>query len=41
MTPYKDYPDQGFTQLKHSSALTPIIQKDQSHFDSHTDFAST
>ena len=41
MTPHKDYPSQDFAQLKHSDALTPIIQRDQSRLDSHTDFIST
>ena len=36
-----DYPDQDFTELKYSDALTPIIWRNQSHFDPHTDFVST
>ena len=38
---YKDYLGHDFAQLKHSDALTPIIWRDQSHLDSHTDFIST
>ena len=36
-----DYPDQDFTKLKYSDALTLIIQRDQSRLDPHTDFVST
>ena len=36
-----DYPGQGFIKLKYSDASTPIIQRDQSHLDPHTDFTST
>ena len=36
-----DYPDQDFTKLKYSDALTPIIQRDQSNLDPHIDFTST
>ena len=36
-----DYPGHGFTKLKYNDALTPIIQRGQSHFDLYTDFTST
>ena len=38
---HMDYPSQDFTKLKYSNALSPIIWRSQSHFDSHIDFAST
>ena len=36
-----DYLGQDFTKLKYSDTSTPIIWRDQSHFDPHTDFVST
>ena len=36
-----DYPGQDFTKLKYSDTSTPIIQRDQSYLNPHTDFAST
>ena len=36
-----NYFDQDFTKLKYSDTLAPIISRDQSHLDLHTDFANT
>ena len=36
-----DYPDQDFTELKHTDAKLLLIQRDQFHLDLHTNFAST
>ena len=41
MTHDKDYPDQDFTELRYSDALTSIIQRGQSYLDSYIDFTST
>ena len=36
-----DYLGSNFTKLKYSDVLTPIIWRDQSHLDLHTNFIST
>ena len=36
-----DYPGQNFNKLKYNDTSTPIIQRDQSHLDLHTYYAST
>ena len=36
-----DYPSQSFTKLKYSDISAPIIWRDQSHLDLHTNFTST
>ena len=36
-----DYPGQGFTKLKYNDTSAPIIWRDLSHLDPHTDFVST
>ena len=41
VTDHKNYPDQDFTELKHSEVLSLKIWSDQFHFDSHIDFTST
>ena len=41
MIDHIDYPDQDFTRLRYSNALTLIIWKNQSHLDLHTNFTST
>ena len=38
MIDHMDYPNQDFTWLRYSDVLTFIIQRGQSHLDSHTDF---
>ena len=41
VTPHKDYPDQDFTKLKHSGALSRTTWSGQSHLDLQTNFANT
>ena len=36
-----DYPSQGFAKLKYSDSLSPIVRRDPSHLDLHTNFIST